>query len=364
MQWNGERLKKICEERGFTRIQLAERLETSRQTVHSWLAGQVPKGHHLLKLCRVLDIEPIGLFDAPPVAVSVPVHRAKANVKVTDKRQQLAHELAVTFAPLFEGAQRADVLLVIRTDGYGADSAQQTASKLRSLAEVPDEKPCTYDYAFRLLAKLGCFVVFVPFPPDVKSYAFYSAIHGNRVVFVNQRANVLDLVFCLLHEAVHSAFDEQQEVSKELEDYCDAVASAVQFPQPYVSFVRGLLKGLSQSQKLQIIKELARENGHALFGLAKALVPDDKAMHQAAARMDNVLRKHYPTIDALLFAKGDSADYISRYRQLSPLFCQLIEAQSDNLSARRLGELMGLESELDAAQIKELTTREREAWIF
>ncbi len=361
MNWNGEILKLICEERGLSKSKLAESLAVSRQTVYSWFADQVPKGHHLLKLCEVLDIEPMRLFKEQPLSVSVPAHRVRSNAKVTESRRQLSYEMASEFASLFQDVRSAEILPVIRTAGYGEASVLETARKLRELAEVPDEKHCTYEHAFRLLNRLGCYAVFLPFPAEIKSYAFYSEVHKHRLIFVNRHANVLDLVFVLLHEAVHAAFDEQAEISAELEVFCDAVAGAVQFPPEYVHFVSELLKGLDESQQMQTIKKLAVENGHALYGLTKTLFPADKKRHQSAARRDNTLRKQSPEVDDFFFKKGTCSEFINRYRLLSPLYYRLIEQRAETLSARRVGELMGLESELDAAQVKTVIQKMRES---
>jgi transcriptional regulator with XRE-family HTH domain len=360
MKWNGELLKSVCEDRGLPILKLADRLEVSRQTVHSWLTGQVPKGHHLLKLCRILEVDPASLFVAEASSVSVPVHRVRAKAKVTEDRSRVSHELAEGFAPLFRDARRAEVLPVIRTSGYDAGSIRETARKLRQLADIPEGKPCTYEHVFRLLARLSCYVVFMPFPDAVKSYAFYSSVHGHRTVFVNRSSNVLDLVFFLLHEAVHAAFDEQKEVSLELEDFCDAVAGQVQFPSEYIQFVKGLLAGLDEPQQMLIVKKCAVENGHALYGLAKTLFPEDKEKLRLAGKSDSSLRKRFPTLDTLFFHTGESSGFLARYRLLSPLFCRLIEEQAGSFSARRIGELMGLDSELDASQVKEQLAKGRE----
>ncbi len=219
--------------------------------------------------------------------------------------------------------------------------------------EPPEGKPCTYKHAFLLLQKLGCYTVFMPLPETIKSSAFFSEIHGHRVVFVNRKSNVLDLVFFLLHESVHAAFDEEKEISAELEAFCDAVAGAIQFPVEYIQLVKELLKPLEPAQQKGLVKKLAQEHGHATYGLTKQLFPSDKARHQAAAKTDNSLRKKYPSLDELFFNNGESALFLSLYHQLSPQYLGLIASVSANLSPRRVGELMGLESELDASLVKE-----------
>lgn len=361
MKWNGETLKALCEQQGIAINKLAESLSVSRPTVYSWFADQVPKGHHLLKLCDLLGIAPASLFEQEPSGVSVPVHRARSNAKITDDRRQISQKLAESYAPLFGEVRASDVLPVIRTTGFDEKNVQETARKLRKLAEIPEGKPCTYKHAFLLLQKLRCYTVFMPLPDAIKSSAFFSEIHGHRVVFVNRKSNVLDLVFYLLHESVHAAFDEEKEISAELETFCDAVAGAIQFPAVYIHLIKELLKPLEPAQQKGLVKKLAQENGHATYGLTKQLFPSDHSRHQAAAKTDNSLRKKYPSLDELFFSNGESAHFLSFYHQLSPQYLELIASVSATLSPRRVGELMGLESELDASLVKEELAQYMEA---
>ncbi|NLX26176.1 MAG: helix-turn-helix transcriptional regulator [Lentisphaerae bacterium] len=360
MKWDGNKLKSACEAQGFSVSGLAEALSVTRPTVYKWFEDQVPKGHHLLKLCGLLDVAPDSLFEQEESAVTVPVHRARSNARITNERRQRSHELAESYVPLFNDVRAVDVLSVIRTTGFDEENVQEAALKLRRLAEIPDKVPCSYKHAFHLLEKLGCYTIFVPLPDEIKSSAFFSKIHGHRVVFVNRYSNVLDLVFYLLHESVHAAFDEQ-EISAELETFCDSVASAVQFPAEYIHLTKELLESLPSTQQKRLIKKLAEENGHATYGLTKQLFPSDKSRHRSAAQTDCALRKKYPTLDELFFSKTESAHFLALYHQLSPQYLRLIASASGQFSARRIGELMGLESELDASLVKEELAQYMEA---
>ena len=353
MKWNGEMLKALCEKQGIAKTKLAKMMSVSRPTVYSWFSNKVPKGHHLLTLCELLDVAPAVLFHEEVSPVTVPVHRARSNAKITDERRRVSQKLAEEFAPVFGDVKNTEVLSVIRTTGFDEENVRQAAQQLRNLAEIPEKEPCTYKHAFNLLQKLGCYVVFQSFPSEIKSYAFYSEVYGHRVVFVNRKSNILDLVFFLLHEAVHAAFDEQKEISDDLENFCDAVAGAIQFPSEYLHLVKNLLSDLNAPQQRTLLKKLAKENGHATYGLTKQLFPKDKTRHSAAGKADNYLRRGAPTIDKLFFEKNESAHFLSIYRHLSPQYYQLITSKAPHLSVRRIGELMGLESELDAVQVKE-----------
>lgn len=70
MNWNGEKLNALLNERGISKSELAERLGVSRPTVYKWLAGQEPRGSLLLQLCVLLDVDPPKLYDGKPAVSS------------------------------------------------------------------------------------------------------------------------------------------------------------------------------------------------------------------------------------------------------------------------------------------------------
>lgn len=67
MNWTGKKLKILCEKRSISPTELAERLGVSRQTIYAWFSGREPRGSHLLKLCRLLELDPQELYGDKPV---------------------------------------------------------------------------------------------------------------------------------------------------------------------------------------------------------------------------------------------------------------------------------------------------------
>ena len=66
MVFSGEKLKKIRQERGLTRAELAKRApdEMTRQSVRNWEEGlMIPRVKSIQALCRVLGVD-FGLFFA------------------------------------------------------------------------------------------------------------------------------------------------------------------------------------------------------------------------------------------------------------------------------------------------------------
>jgi transcriptional regulator with XRE-family HTH domain len=75
MPFNGALIKSSTKEAGLTLLRLAADLGVSRQTVNSWIGGQVPRGQYLVKLCSILNIK-LGTFFSEPMEnlISVPLH--------------------------------------------------------------------------------------------------------------------------------------------------------------------------------------------------------------------------------------------------------------------------------------------------
>ena len=62
MKWEGLKLKELAKNKRLSLQNLAEGVGISGQTVNDWIKGQVPKGNHLLLLCKLLDINPKAFF--------------------------------------------------------------------------------------------------------------------------------------------------------------------------------------------------------------------------------------------------------------------------------------------------------------
>ncbi len=78
MNWNGEKLKILCDKRGVSPSGLSERLGVSRPTVYNWLSGRDPRGSHLLQLSALLKVDPTELYaDRPALQFSPSVTEGK-----------------------------------------------------------------------------------------------------------------------------------------------------------------------------------------------------------------------------------------------------------------------------------------------
>ena len=358
MPWDGEKIKAIAKARNVTLTNLAEQIGVSRQAVNDWINGKVPKGNHLIALCRILSINPENFFtDDSAETISMPVHRTRKKAKVNENMQQDAMMMVKEYEILFKNISDSVVVPVIRTRGRDEESAFKIAEKLRTISGVNNDEPMSYDNAFHLLDQLGITTIFRIFPERVKDYAFYTRIHDHRVVFVNNSTNVLDLIFPVLHEAVHAIRDEaytNNYYDIEEEEFCDNVANYVQFPDEYVKFVFETIKGLPTGHKINKLKVFGHKYSHSLFGIFKRLKTIDPTLNINIGGADTNLKKEFRTIGDILFEDDDPKSYVKLLTALTPRFVNILKEQNENISYRKLGQLLGLESALDAKEIKKI----------
>ena len=367
MIFNGVIIKTKVKESGLTLLRLAQELNVSRQTVNSWIGGAVPRGEHLIKLCSLLNIKPNDFFKEPSESLmSVPLHRTIRNRRVTAPMREASQRLAEQYINLFRQAPTVSVLPVVRVKKRISENAKIIAERLRNLSEVKEGRPMDYESAFRLLDKLGIYAVFRSFPKSLlkNSYAFYSQIAGQRIVFVNIDTNVLDLIFQLLHETVHAVRDEEPGVIdiKEEETFCDMVAELTQFPDFYVDMVaRSIAETKESAIIIHNLKKVSKEYAHSLWGIyyrlkSKGFVPDNLNVGGAATN----LNKSFPTVRDILFLNHDPRSYVDTLYALSPKFMNLVAEQAPACSLRKFGEWLGLEdSTIDAKVVMEEIARRK-----
>jgi len=357
MEWLGEKIKYLIKENNSSIVKLAEKTGVSRQTVNDWIKGQIPKGNHLINLCKIFNVNPDFFFSKDfDNSISVPVHRTRRAAKVTSAMQKDALEMARTYEVLFKNDANSSVLPVVRVHNRTDEIAKKIAKELRKRAGLSQNIPPDYEHTFSLLAYLGIRVIFRYFPEKIKAYAFYTKIHGHRIVFVNNSTNIIDLIFPVLHESVHAIRDEIQTndgFDAEEENFCDKVASYIQFPDEYVHKVYNVINSLSAGAQVNKLKTYGKTNSHALLGIAKRIKTIDPDFDLKIGGADSNLKKGFFSIGDILFLSNDPRDYVAKISALSPLFTSIILNQIDSITISKLGEMLGIESVLDAKAVKD-----------
>ena len=179
MEWQNEKLKKILKQNKMNQVKLSELTGVTRQTVRTWINGQMPKGSHLISLCNVFHVSPDYFFSpADQSPISVPAHRTRRKAKVTPELQKDAISLAQEYANFFRNDDNPVIMPVGRFHGRDDSAVKIIADVFRKMSGVTEkDKPLNYEGTFRLLAGLGIKVVFRNFPQHLKTYAFFTKIY-------------------------------------------------------------------------------------------------------------------------------------------------------------------------------------------
>ncbi len=360
MEWIGSKIKKRLMENELTQTKLADVLGVSRQTIDNWINGQVPKGQHLIALCQALQESPNYFFsETIGKTIVVPLHRTRKRAIITRDMQKEALELAQNYAIFFKKSQESDLVRVARVSERTRENAIKISEELRQVLGIGSETPIDYLHTFKLMERLGINVIIREFPKAIKSYAFYTKIHGHRVVFVNSSTNILDLIFPLLHESVHAIRDEnvvEGEYDRVEEDFCDMVSNYTQFPNSYIKFVYETIYDLFPGTQINKLKYFSKKNGHSLFGVVARIENMYSEFAQKPLNVggaDTNLKKEFPTIGDVMFSVDDPGDYAKRFMLLSPNYTNKLVSQIEGMSHRKLAELLGGESVLDAQMVKQ-----------
>jgi transcriptional regulator with XRE-family HTH domain len=368
MSFSGTLIKTKAKDAGLTILRLAEQLDVSRQTISSWMKGQAPRGGHLVKLCSLLNMKPSDFFmESAEQLVSVPLHRTYRGKGVTTPMRQASQELAEQYINLFRQVSTASIVPVVRMPSSRTEeSAHVIADFLRKESGLQEGKPMDYKSVFLLLSKLGIHVIFRTFPAILnhQSYAFFSRIAGQRVVFVNSNTNVLDLIFQILHETVHAIRDEELGTidNADEEKFCDKVAELAQFPDFYTNMVAQCIVGGIDNPALLItrLKEVSQKNSHSLWGIyyrLKNLGILKQELNPGGAATN--LNKKFPVLQNILLGNGDPRSYVDMLYALSPNFMALVAKQVPDCSTRKFGEWFGLDNSIDASAIMDEIIRRK-----
>ncbi|MCI4627222.1 MAG: helix-turn-helix domain-containing protein, partial [Candidatus Magnetoovum sp. WYHC-5] len=343
MGWEGIKIKEKAKELNISLNLLSEQVGVSRQTMDNWIKGEMPMGKGVIALCDILQVSPDYFFrDDTAQSIYLPVHRMRRTAKINDSTKSKSYDIVKEYAVFFKNTNKPDIPKLSDIEGK---NSLLMADTLRAFAGSQNAKPISYDETVRLMERLSLNVVFRYFPDEIKSYAFYTRIFGHKIVFVNNTTNIIDLIFALLHEAIHSILDKGRKKStyddKE-ERFCDDVANLIQLPQHYVESIYSEIKGKQIGTQVNILKKYAGDNKHSLHGILKRIKAIDRNIDINIGGADANLKKDFQTIGDILFSSDEPMDYIDKLHQMSPIFYKNIVSNIENMSCGKLGELLGL----------------------
>ncbi len=322
--WQGNKLREALNKSNFTVTDFASKLSVSRQAANDWMNGTVPKGIHLIKLCKLLNININSLFLDEDNFVTMPKNRLNRNVQQNAKRDEKSLDFCKSFAYLFSNNKNPIETKQIDFRERTSEMAMEIAAMLRSSIEIREDDPILYKHLFQLLDSLGIFVIIAEFP--IKSSAMYAQIHTHHVIFINIDNKINDTIFYTLHEIAHCLCEMNRYANISginEEEFCDLVASYSQLPDKYIEKEYHNIKNEKNvGMIINYLKIQARINTHALHGFWKRL------------------KKSHPNFGSEISVHGADANLRKEFDSLNNLFerCEVLKQHVElfNLFSRRL----------------------------
>jgi transcriptional regulator with XRE-family HTH domain len=366
MKWNGAKIKELLDHKNETVSGLANSIAVTRQTVHNWLKGSLPKGQDLLKLCAFFKVGVDAFFVEQELPITLIAHRTHRRTATTPAKVESARILASEYLNFFKNARPLGMVPALLDNSSDKVYLREIATSIRKLSEIEANKTMSYKAVFKLLDELGIFTIFRDFPSDLGSYAFFCLIENNRVVFIDTKTHVIDLIFSVLHETIHAIRTEKvtNNASDDEEIFCDKVACFAQFPEAYINKISSEIQDANQKKVIQVLKSYALKNGHSLHGVKRAIeaytgkpFPEEVNIYP----VESELKKESPTIGEILFEKNEPKIFWERLKQFSPHFTNEIKNQIDSTSIRKMAQHLGLPTGTDAqCVLEELSKSEKE----
>lgn len=263
---NLEALKEAMGRTGLNSSGLAKKLGVSREAVSKWRNGQsFPRPNKLLKLALLVGLKfdqivlRTGNHTEPVVAF-----RKKGAHKTTATHISHAKEMGWLLRPLapylpFDQLIRPATLKQASLD-YGY--VQKVAAKIREEVGVTPTEPIDFRHLIKKFGELQA--VLIPVLWGTKE-RHENALHiflpdsMTTWVYLNLDSEVHDFKFWMAHELGHilapSLLDDEGE------DFADAFAGALLFPQPLAEYAyRQVVAVKNKGAQMNLIKQIAEAN--------------------------------------------------------------------------------------------------------
>ena len=251
---------------GLSPAKLAERLDVSREAVSKWVHGEsVPQPDKLLRLGMILGLKFEELVVTTlPEAVPLVSFRRKAARKTRDIHLDNARETGellkrlVKYLPDVRLTQ-APVLKEPRND---YDYVQKVAADVRKEMGLEGKAVTDFRDLIEKFNRLHAVIVPVLWG-DTQHHGNALNIHlpdsGTTWVFLNLDSNGIDFKFWMAHELGHALAPSL--TGEAGEDFADAFAQALLFPDDGASRLRGNLLPLTNvARRVNAIHEEAKKH--------------------------------------------------------------------------------------------------------
>lgn len=315
-------------ERGWSQGQLAEQIGVSGQTVSNWLKGRdFPRPNALLRLAVSLGLAVDKLVYAGNPAEPIIAFRKKAGAKTTEAHISKARAIGHLLKPLVSVLPEIQQLRTSITSPsceYG--QLRLAAEQTRKELGIGQHAVLTYAHLISHFKKNGAVLVPVMWgKKDRHENAVHIRLPEEDVtfIFLNLDVRLEDFKFWMAHELAH-VYTPQKAGTDEGEDFADAFAGALLFPQECAEAAYVEASTLPKNEALRVLKQYADQHSVSLntvyqqvkkYAAHVGMQPlplEDKTIHQ----IRNITSGG--TVSEALFnpLPPDASDYLAATRSI------------------------------------------------
>lgn len=257
---------------GLSQAELARRLGVSPQAVTNWLKGQdFPRPDKLLKLSMLLRLNFAELVTQSEEGAPIIAFRKRANTKTTERHLAHAREIGMllkSVVPFFPPGHSLRPRLDSATTDYA--SLQRTVAEVRTKLGLGDRAVLDYHHLIGQFKEAGAVLVPVLWgEKQLHANALHIALPAERVtfVFLNLDTKLEDFKFWMAHELAH-VYTPYLAGKEEGEDFADAFAGALLFPQPCAIEAYGdAVRAKREASALAALQEHAHQHAISLYSV-------------------------------------------------------------------------------------------------
>jgi transcriptional regulator with XRE-family HTH domain len=329
---NIDTMTAAMERSGFNASRLAAQLGVSREAVSNWLSGEsFPRPDKLLKLALTLALrfEELVIRETPDTTPVIAFRKRGAS-KTTDSHVRHAQEIGrllrhlVSYLPFDRFVRPAILKQPVADYPY----LQDLVAKIRAEAGVPDGEAIDFRHLIQRFRDLQAVLVPVLWgEKDKHENALHIFLPDSMTtwVYLNLDVQVHDFKYWMAHELGHVLAPDLR--GDEGEDFADAFAGALLFPQPIAQAAYERVSARSsQGGRVNQIKKIAEE--HLISPITVYMEINRYAKHADRPIIElgrsifgaaKNLSKDYKTLSAVLF-EGEHPEAVLYLRRSAEIF--------------------------------------------
>jgi len=266
---NKTSFKTALAELGWTQGQLATEVGTSSQAVTNWLKGKdFPRPPTLLKLATTLKLTFEQLVEQDNKSRPIVAFRKKGSAKTTSEHITKATEMGMLLKPLVPYLPEMQVLrTLITSPSIDYNKLQMAASQTRDRLGLGSMTALEYDHLIKEFKNCGAVLTPVLWGEQKQhknALHIRLPIEDVTFIWVNLDTRLEDFKFWMTHELAH-VYTPDLAGTDEGEDYADAFAGALLFPQACAKKAYDeAIKQTTEKEKIKILDKYSEEHSISL----------------------------------------------------------------------------------------------------